>query len=166
MTLCVTLCACSSAPLLPYTTATPPLVLTSAEQAGVKDERARFREIYCAVLEARRDTLKDYRPCEEALTRVGAEPAATGKPVDLGPSRRHLIAAIVPGLGWDCFSDWLNLTGSVAADLGRFGYDARLVEVGGLAGTEENALRIRNACLLYTSPSPRDLSTSRMPSSA
>ena len=26
--------------------------------------------------------------------------------------------------------------------------------------------RIRDACLLYTSPSPRDLSTSRMPSSA
>ena len=25
---------------------------------------------------------------------------------------------------------------------------------------------IRNGCLLYTSPSPRDLSTSRMPSSA
>ena len=26
--------------------------------------------------------------------------------------------------------------------------------------------RLANACLLYTSPSPRDLSTSRMPSSA
>ena len=152
MTLCVTLCACSSAPLLPYTTATPPLVLTSAEQAGVKDERARFREIYCAVLEARRDTLKDYRPCEEALTRVGAEPAATGKPVDLGPSRRHLIAAIVPGLGWDCFSDWLNVTGSVVAHLAQFGYDARLIEIGGLAGTEENALRIRNAVLAMALP--------------
>ena len=27
-------------------------------------------------------------------------------------------------------------------------------------------LRVANVCLLYTSPSPRDLSTSRMPSSA
>ena len=26
--------------------------------------------------------------------------------------------------------------------------------------------KLHNACLLYTSPSPRDLSTSRMPSSA
>ena len=31
---------------------------------------------------------------------------------------------------------------------------------------EEFASRCRNPCLLYTSPSPRDLSTSRMPSSA
>ena len=28
------------------------------------------------------------------------------------------------------------------------------------------SLRLRGHCLLYTSPSPRDLSTSRMPSSA
>ena len=30
----------------------------------------------------------------------------------------------------------------------------------------ETEVRIINTCLLYTSPSPRDLSTSRMPSSA
>ena len=30
----------------------------------------------------------------------------------------------------------------------------------------ERAKKARKACLLYTSPSPRDLSTSRMPSSA
>ena len=32
--------------------------------------------------------------------------------------------------------------------------------------TEEDVNRAVSACLLYTSPSPRDLSTSRMPSSA
>ena len=31
---------------------------------------------------------------------------------------------------------------------------------------KENNLRLTDFCLLYTSPSPRDLSTSRMPSSA
>ena len=34
------------------------------------------------------------------------------------------------------------------------------------AETEEEAIALYNNCLLYTSPSPRDLSTSRMPSSA
>ena len=34
-----------------------------------------------------------------------------------------------------------------------------------LAGGRADASRVRD-CLLYTSPSPRDLSTSRMPSSA
>jgi hypothetical protein len=122
-------------------------VLLSAQQAAVKDDRARFREIYCAVLEARGHALPDYRPCEQALTRVGTEPAPTGKPVDLGPSRRHLIVGFVPGLGWDCFADWLALTGTVKADLAQFGFDAWLIDVGGLAGTEQNAQRIRDAIL-------------------
>ena len=32
--------------------------------------------------------------------------------------------------------------------------------------TEKTGLEVVNTCLLYTSPSPRDLTTSRMPSSA
>jgi hypothetical protein len=147
MTLYVALNACSSPPLLPFTKDTPPLMLVSVQQAGVTDDRGRFREIYCAVLEARAQQLPDYRPCEKALTRVGTEPAPTGKPVDLGPSRRHLIVGLVPGLGWECFSSWLNVTGSVTSYLAQFGYDARLIEVGGLDGTEENARRIRDAVL-------------------
>ena len=35
-----------------------------------------------------------------------------------------------------------------------------------LLGLPEVRLQAGNTCLLYTSPSPRDLSTSRMPSSA
>ena len=31
---------------------------------------------------------------------------------------------------------------------------------------QQNGIPLTNNCLLYTSPSPRDLSTSRMPSSA
>ena len=33
-------------------------------------------------------------------------------------------------------------------------------------GSQETSISIYHSCLLYTSPSPRDLSTSRMPSSA
>ena len=50
--LCLVLCACS-APLMPYSADTPPLVLAPTSLAGVQDKRARFREIYCAVLQAR-----------------------------------------------------------------------------------------------------------------
>ena len=142
---CLTLAACV-APLVPYSTDTPPLVLAPAAQAGVIDERARFREIYCAVLEARRG-LPDYRRCEEALTRVGEEPAGTGQPVDLGPSRRRLIAAVVLGLGFDCIEEWLEPTGSVAEHLRRYGYDQVLLKVDALSSTANNARQIRDALL-------------------
>ena len=36
----------------------------------------------------------------------------------------------------------------------------------GISGAELTGIMQEQACLLYTSPSPRDLSTSRMPSSA
>ena len=35
-----------------------------------------------------------------------------------------------------------------------------------ISGNNEEKKEIKMTCLLYTSPSPRDLSTSRMPSSA
>ena len=44
------------------------------------------------------------------------------------------------------------------------GFEAQIRPRSGLA--LEHGLSLVNACLLYTSPSPRDLSTSRMPSSA
>ena len=143
----IALSACSTTPLLPYTTGTPPLVLVPAVDAGVRDERGRFREIVCQVLEARKSTLPDYRPCDEALTRVGAEPPGTGEEVDLGPSKRRLIAAVVPGVGWDCFSNWLELQGSVAAHVRQFGYDQITVPVDSLSGTANNAHQIRDAIM-------------------
>jgi hypothetical protein len=137
---------CGSAPLVPYSTDTPPLVLAPAVQAGVVDKRARFREIYCAVLEARHD-LPDYRRCEEALMRVGQEPDRTGRAVDLGPSTRRLIAAMVPGVGYDCFEKWLEPTGSAAQHVRQFGYDFMMIKVGALSSTENNARQIRDAVL-------------------
>ena len=135
---------CASKPLMPYTTDTPPLVLVPAALAGVQDKRARFREIYCAVLEARRSEVPDYRPCDEALTRVGTEPAGTGKRVDLAPSRRGLIAAVVPGIGYECFEQWLEPSGSVARHVRAYGYDQVVIKVDGLSSARNNARQIRD----------------------
>jgi hypothetical protein len=138
---------CAAKPLVPYSTDTPPLVLVPATQAGVGDKRARFRQIYCAVLEARKDTLPDYRPCDQALTRVGIEPAGTATPVTLEPSRRRLVAVLVPGFGYDCFEDWLQAPGAVTAHLRGQGYDFTLIRVEGLSSTARNALLIRDALM-------------------
>jgi hypothetical protein len=135
----VILSACAP-PLVPYSVDTPPLVLVPASVAGVQDKRGRFREIFCQVLEARGSGLPDYRPCDEALTRVGAEPAGTGEGVELGPSRRRLIAALVPGVGWDCFADWLELQGSVTTHVRQFGYDQITLTVDGLSAPRRCAV--------------------------
>ncbi|HEY5810526.1 MAG TPA: hypothetical protein VIT67_21335 [Povalibacter sp.] len=144
--MCLVLAACASDPLVPFSTNTPPLVLVPAAQTGVVDKRARFREIFCAVLEARRE-LPDYRPCEEALTRVGEEPAGTGRPVDLGPSKRRLVAAVVPGVGFDCVEKWMEPPGSGAELVRQYGYNQVMVKVDALSSTANNARQIRDALL-------------------
>ena len=141
------LSGCASKPLMPYTTDTTPLVLVPAVQSGDQDKRRRFREIFCEVLETRGDGVPDYRPCEEALTAVGNEPPATGKPVNLGQSQRRLVMVTVPGVGWDCISDWLDIRHTVDAHIRQFGYDMFMLDVDGLSSSANNARQIRDAIM-------------------
>lgn len=62
---CLLAAACAG-PMLPFETDSPPLVLTTVGQAGIADGRARFREIFCTVLE------RDGETCGAHLWRVGA----------------------------------------------------------------------------------------------
>jgi hypothetical protein len=139
--------ACTTKPLIPYSPDTPPLALVPASQAGVQDKRARFREIYGAVLEARKLDVPDYRPCGEALSQLGSEPAGTGRPVDLGPSKRRLIALMVAGIGYECFEKWLEAPGSTAKHVRQFGYDLQQLKVDALSSCANNAQQIRDAIM-------------------
>jgi len=141
------LSACSAPPLIPFTTDTPPLVLTPAAEAGIRDQRGRFREIYCAVLKARAGQVPDHRPCEEALTTLGAEPVGSGRPVALGPSSRRLVAAMVPGVGYGCVEKWLQAPGTTAAHLRQYGYDLQTIKVDALSSSTHNARQIRDAVM-------------------
>jgi len=141
------LAGCASSPLVPFSTDTPPLVLVPASQAGVQDKRGRFREIYCAVLQARAGEVPDHRPCDDALTRLGTEPAGTGQPVPLGASNRRLVAAVVPGIGYDCFAKWLQPPGTVAQHVRKYGYELQTIKVDALSGTTNNARQIRDAVM-------------------
>ena len=138
------LTACAGKPLNPWTVDSPPLALVPVADAGVDDQRGRFREIICEVLESRGAEWPDYRPCEEALTRVADEPAGTGEPVQMGSSQQKLLALVVPGVGWECIEAWLELDKSVRSLLAGFGFEAELMEVDGLSSSEKNARQIRD----------------------
>ncbi len=141
------LTGCASKPLQPFTTDSPPLVLAPAIQHQDQDQRGRFREIFCEILEARKSEIKQYRPCDEALTRIGPWPTGTGKPVNLGPAKRRLKVVFVPGVGWGCFSTWLSPEEAIPRHLKLFDYEIVTVDVNGLSGSAYNAEVIRNTIM-------------------
>jgi hypothetical protein len=113
------------------------------QRASLVDRRGRFREIFCMVLEKHGENLPDYRSCDAALTLAGDESGATGEKVELGYSNNNYLVLLVPGLGWDCFADWLDVDLSATKHVASFGYEVRLLPVDGLSSTEKNALQIQ-----------------------
>lgn len=153
--------ACTAPPLLTRDPEVPPLILAPTTALGIADRRARFREIYCAVADARADAAA---ACATDLVRIAGEGPPSGAPVHLGPSRTGLRVLLVPGLGWDCIRDYLYPPADDPTDplgfgfedrIGRFGFALAGVPLDGLAGSARNAVPIRDAVRRYHDESPR-----------
>ncbi len=137
---------CATAPPVDFTIEVPP---------GVTDDRGRFGEIFCTVLQQHGPSLPDYRPCNEALSHIAAPPPAPARPVAGGESAAATGRGIVPGIGYGCVAKWLK-TEPVGADhVRQFGYDVRLIKVDALSGTAPNARMIRDEVMaLPDEPGP------------
>ena len=84
------------------------------------------------------------------------------------PSTTAMLAGL--SIVLPCHDEEANVAAAVrmacrAGKMNALVYEVIVVDDGSRDGTNAVATRLA-ACLLYTSPSPRDLSTSRMPSSA
>ncbi len=138
----VLLGACGPPTANRYAVDAPPLVLTAAHEAGITDDRGRFREILCAINEARGADLSHPRPCEDILQPGGPPP--TNRPVDLGPPQTKLLLLMVPGAGAECAQKLIEFLPAARAHVEAQGFATREFVPGGLASSTYNAGLIRD----------------------
>jgi hypothetical protein len=136
--------ACATTPEVPYTLDVPALSYLYTAP-GFEDERARFREILCAVDASHGDQLPDHRPCGEILHRFADEPAGTGRPVALGAPLSNLRIALVSGFGAQCFEGLVQAFSASLAHLESHGYRTTTIEVDGLSSSANNGRQIAEA---------------------
>lgn len=141
----LSLMACAGKPLVPWSANLQPL---PPDRSDWTDERGSFRELFCAVNQAHGPDLPDPMSCEEALIRVGVEPAAGDLRLPpLGPAAGDLLFLMVPGIGWECVSAFLEIDYSAPNHVANFGYDVRLITVDALSGSQNNAAQINDYIL-------------------
>ena len=84
------------------------------------------------------------------------------KDISLEPASDQEIADTIKVMGGEDWERWIN----ALADADVLEQGCKTVALQPCSRTSASASALIQRCLLYTSPSPRDLSTSRMPSSA
>ncbi|MEN8140407.1 MAG: hypothetical protein ABFR97_04205 [Thermodesulfobacteriota bacterium] len=142
--LCLLLTACAGRAQEQQPAVTPlgPLSLLEARGTDFSDGRARFRQIFCAVLAEHGQARPNYRACDEALAAGCPLPPADGPPVHLGPSRQNFLIGLVPGFAWQCVRAWMNNDLSGIKHVARYGYEAQLFEVDGLSSVKANGAQL------------------------
>lgn len=145
--LALLLAACAKPNVPAVAHASPPAVLTPVDRAGIRDGRARFREIMTAVIADHGAGLPDNRPADgdSVLWHLGGEPAPSGLPVPMAPSKAGLRLVLVPGLLAQCVAQSSLLFEDARANAERQGYATSLIDTGGRRGCAHNAVVIRDA---------------------
>ena len=131
--------------MLKYGYETPAVALVPIGYAGISDQRARFREIYCAIQKDHGWRLPDDRPCDQALHRLTDEPGPGGRPVYLGNARLPVRLVIIPGLMEECIRDFIQPFSDARPHVESFGFKTDIIMVSGLGGSTHNAAQIREA---------------------
>lgn len=136
---------CGRSTIMKFSLDTPAAALVPIRNAGIKDGRARFREIFCAVQEHHGHISPDDRPCEEALHRLSDEPHLGDREVHLGRARLPVRLVLVSGFLGECTADLASPFSDARPQVEKYGFRTDLVMVGGLAGIHDNAERLRDA---------------------
>jgi hypothetical protein len=141
------LCACAGPPRIPWSASLEPWPEEELGAPDWVDGRAAFRNLFCAINETRGDRLPDYRPCDEALTRVEPEPPIVETDLSLAPSESGVRVLLVPGVAFACVRAWLDEDGAGPRHAASQGFTVELVPVEGLSSSARNAGFVRDAIL-------------------
>jgi hypothetical protein len=123
------------------------LVITPVSQTSIRDRRPEFRNVFCAVLEARSAEQNEKESCDDRLLRLSDELSRTQIPVHLGVSQQAISVIFIAGLYSDCVEQTNQARTQFKEYLARFGYHFETLRVSGVSSTESNARFIRDALL-------------------
>ena len=121
------------------------LVMMPASQAGIRDRRPEFRNMFCTVLEARALEAGTVDSCEDRLVRLSDEPLLPATPYALDVSRQAITVVFIPGFASDCVDETRQARAQFKDYLARFGYHVEKLRVSGISSSESNARFIRDA---------------------
>lgn len=143
----VPLSACAKPRIPAVAHASPPAVLSLVNKAGIRDDRARFREIMDAIIADHGAGLPDNRPTgdDAILWHLAGEAAPSGRSIALAPSTAGLRLVLVPGLLAQCVSQSSLLFEDARENAELQGYPTTLVSTGGRFSSKRNAAIIRDS---------------------
>jgi hypothetical protein len=144
MIIVMALCGCASTHRVPATDSSA-LVMVPANQAGIRDRRSPFRNVFCTVLEARASENNAVYACEDWLVRLPDEPLLPDAPLTLDVSKQAITVLLVPGFASDCVDETKQAKTQFKDYLARFGYHVDRLRVSGISSSESNARLIRDA---------------------
>jgi len=129
------LAACAAQPLERFSEDSPPVVLATLNDAGVRDLRAAYRGAVCARLP------QGAPHCEDVLLRLPGEGEAGALPSPQDPAARYRIA-FVSGLFSECFERLVRAFSDAQRELQAEGFAADYIRVSGRGTAVANADRI------------------------
>ena len=137
--LAILVTACVSLPADDELAQGPSPHLMPGAPAGIVDERARFRDYFCAELRHRATTDDAAAHCEDWLHRL---PDEVNSPYPANAARKPLQALFVTGAFGECFGESALPFGSAIDAMAGSGDEFGTVVVDGRSGTTHNAAEI------------------------